>query len=29
MCVVLSNQSWGGRFSEPDDAFVARFTASV
>ena len=24
-----SNQSWGGRFSEPTDAFVARFTASV
>jgi argininosuccinate lyase len=24
-----SNQSWGGRFTEPVDAFVARFTASV
>ena len=24
-----TNQSWGGRFSEPTDAFVARFTASV
>lgn len=24
-----SNPSWGGRFSEPTDAFVARFTASV
>src|SRR5690554_3977184 len=24
-----TNQSWGGRFSEPIDAFVARFTASV
>lgn len=24
-----SNQQWGGRFSEPTDAFVARFTASV
>ncbi|WP_425056241.1 argininosuccinate lyase [Pseudomonas abyssi] len=24
-----TNQSWGGRFSEPVDAFVARFTASV
>ena len=24
-----SNQSWGGRFSEPTDTFVARFTASV
>ena len=23
------NQSWGGRFNEPVDAFVARFTASV
>ncbi len=23
------NQSWGGRFSEPTDAFVERFTASV
>lgn len=23
-----TNQSWGGRFSEPTDAFVARFTAS-
>jgi argininosuccinate lyase len=23
------NQSWGGRFKEPVDAFVARFTASV
>ena len=25
----ITNQSWGGRFSEPTDAFVARFTASV
>ena len=24
-----TNQQWGGRFSEPVDAFVARFTASV
>ncbi|WP_447554600.1 argininosuccinate lyase [Vreelandella sp. EE22] len=24
-----TNQSWGGRFSEPTDAFVARFTSSV
>jgi len=24
-----TNQSWGGRFSEPTDAFVERFTASV
>ncbi|GAB2789695.1 argininosuccinate lyase [Halomonas shantousis] len=24
-----TNQSWGGRFSEPTDAFVAAFTASV
>ena len=24
-----TNTSWGGRFSEPTDAFVARFTASV
>ena len=24
-----TNQSWGGRFSEPVNAFVARFTASV
>ena len=24
-----TNQSWGGRFSEPVDAFVARFAASV
>ncbi|MCK0744602.1 argininosuccinate lyase [Chromohalobacter nigrandesensis] len=24
-----TNQSWGGRFSEPTDTFVARFTASV
>src|SRR5690606_36482149 len=24
-----TNQSWGGRFSEPVDAFVARFTASI
>ncbi|SEG77942.1 argininosuccinate lyase [Marinobacterium lutimaris] len=24
-----TNQQWGGRFSEPTDAFVARFTASV
>jgi len=24
-----TNQSWGGRFSEPVDSFVARFTASV
>ncbi|MDG1474443.1 MAG: lyase family protein, partial [Porticoccaceae bacterium] len=23
------NQSWGGRFNEPVDDFVARFTASV
>ena len=23
-----TNQSWGGRFNEPTDAFVARFTAS-
>ena len=23
------NQAWGGRFGEPTDAFVARFTASV
>ncbi|MTI15294.1 argininosuccinate lyase [Sansalvadorimonas verongulae] len=26
---VKSNQQWGGRFSEPVDAFVARFTASI
>ena len=24
-----TNSSWGGRFSEPVDAFVARYTASV
>lgn len=24
-----TNSAWGGRFSEPTDAFVARFTASV
>jgi argininosuccinate lyase len=24
-----TNQSWGGRFNEPTDAFVERFTASV
>ena len=24
-----TNQSWGGRFNEPVDDFVARFTASV
>ncbi|TNE90137.1 MAG: argininosuccinate lyase, partial [Gammaproteobacteria bacterium] len=24
-----TNLSWGGRFSEPTDEFVARFTASV
>jgi argininosuccinate lyase len=24
-----TNASWGGRFSEPTDAFVARYTASV
>ncbi len=24
-----TNQAWGGRFTEPTDAFVARFTASV
>ena len=24
-----TNASWGGRFSEPVDAFVARYTASV
>ncbi|OHV08379.1 argininosuccinate lyase [Kushneria phosphatilytica] len=24
-----TNQSWGGRFSEPTDAFVAEFTASI
>ncbi|OQX39485.1 MAG: argininosuccinate lyase [Oceanospirillales bacterium LUC14_002_19_P2] len=24
-----TNQQWGGRFSEPVDAFVARFTASI
>ncbi|MFZ5756385.1 MAG: argininosuccinate lyase [Pseudomonadota bacterium] len=24
-----TNQAWGGRFTEPVDAFVARFTASV
>ncbi|MCL0190497.1 hypothetical protein M2T31_28760, partial [Klebsiella pneumoniae] len=29
MRVEKTNQSWGGRFSEPVDAFVARFTASV
>ncbi len=27
--VEETNQSWGGRFNEPVDAFVARFTASV
>ena len=26
---TMTNQQWGGRFSEPTDAFVARFTASV
>lgn len=26
---VQTNQSWGGRFNEPVDEFVARFTASV
>ncbi|MCI0510041.1 argininosuccinate lyase [Chromohalobacter marismortui] len=29
MSNTTTNQSWGGRFSEPTDAFVARFTASV
>ena len=29
MSTEKTNQSWGGRFSEPVDAFVARFTASV
>ncbi|OVZ69904.1 argininosuccinate lyase, partial [Pseudomonas aeruginosa] len=29
MSVEKTNQSCGGRFSEPVDAFVARFTASV
>ena len=29
MSLEKTNQSWGGRFSEPVDAFVARFTASV
>ncbi|MEE4462742.1 lyase family protein, partial [Azotobacter chroococcum] len=29
MSAEKTNQSWGGRFSEPVDAFVARFTASV
>ncbi|MCJ8170518.1 argininosuccinate lyase [Atopomonas sediminilitoris] len=29
MSQTPTNQSWGGRFSEPVDAFVARFTASV
>jgi argininosuccinate lyase len=24
-----TNQQWGGRFTEPTDAFVARYTASV
>jgi argininosuccinate lyase len=24
-----TNASWGGRFAEPTDAFVARYTASV
>jgi argininosuccinate lyase len=24
-----TNQAWGGRFNEPVDDFVARFTASV
>ncbi|MEJ6772630.1 MAG: argininosuccinate lyase, partial [Porticoccaceae bacterium] len=24
-----ANQAWGGRFNEPVDEFVARFTASV
>ena len=24
-----ANKSWGGRFSEPTDAFVQAFTASV
>ena len=27
--VAAANQAWGGRFHEPVDAFVARFTASV
>lgn len=27
--INTTNQSWGGRFSEATDAFVARFTASV
>ncbi|MGJ8516074.1 argininosuccinate lyase [Carnimonas bestiolae] len=26
---TTTNQSWGGRFSEPTDAFVAAFTASI
>src|SRR3546814_15993018 len=29
MSTDKTTQSWGGRFSEPVDAFVARFTASV
>ncbi|MFD1261852.1 argininosuccinate lyase [Entomomonas asaccharolytica] len=29
MMTKETNQSWGGRFNEPVDAFVARFTASV
>ncbi len=29
MSTDKTNQAWGGRFSEPVDAFVARFTASV
>ncbi|MFI8226681.1 argininosuccinate lyase, partial [Pseudomonas sp. NPDC085632] len=29
MSTDKTNQSWGGRFSEPVDAFVARFTACV
>ena len=29
MSDALTNQSWGGRFTESTDAFVAAFTASV
>ncbi|MGV8604745.1 hypothetical protein ACV354_35610, partial [Pseudomonas aeruginosa] len=29
MSVEKTNLSWGGRFGEPVEAFVARFTASV
>ncbi|MGY0218441.1 argininosuccinate lyase [Endozoicomonadaceae bacterium StTr2] len=29
MTKETTNQQWGGRFSEPTDAFVARFTASI